>query len=64
MYPPIHFPLPHTYHTHTYTHTPTHTHTHTLREVLYYNDVTIPLTLSDIDCLEHKPHPQSVPSKT
>ena len=33
------------------------------REVLHYNDVTIPLTLSDVDSLENKPHPQSVPGK-
>ena len=33
------------------------------REVLHYNDVTIPLTLSDVGSLENKPHPQSVPGK-
>jgi len=32
-------------------------------EVLHYNDVTIPLTLSDVDSLQNKPKPQSVPGK-
>jgi len=33
------------------------------REVLHYDDVTIPLTLSDVDSLQNKPKPQSVPGK-
>ena len=31
------------------------------REVLYYDDVTLPLSHSDLDILETKPPPQSIP---